>query len=116
MYTASLSMYWCILVWILYNAPNGCRDKPFQSQEFGQDRHNHFVGSQRHFHLNMMSQMQCCRTFKKSKCNILGVFCLICLKLCNKIFLVSNFVAMAKLLSIVEKMKDLLLLFGQKLI
>ena len=34
------------------NAPNGSRDIPFQSQEFGQDRHRHFVGFQPHFRLN----------------------------------------------------------------
>ena len=27
------------------NAPNGSRDIPFQSQEFGQDEHRHFVAS-----------------------------------------------------------------------
>ena len=37
------------------NAPNGSRDIPFQSQEFGQDGHCHFVGLQPHFHLNVMS-------------------------------------------------------------
>ena len=31
------------------NAPNGSRDIPFQSQEFGQDGHCHFVGFQPHF-------------------------------------------------------------------
>ena len=35
------------------NAPSGSRDIPFQSQEFGQDGHRHFVGFQPHFHLNM---------------------------------------------------------------
>ena len=44
------------------NAPNGFRDIPFQSQEFGQDGHRHFVGFQPHFHLNMTSQTQCCKT------------------------------------------------------
>ena len=38
------------------NAPNGSRDTPFQSQEFGQDGHCHFVGFQPHFRLNMTSQ------------------------------------------------------------
>ena len=33
------------------NAPNGSLDIPFQSQEFGQDGHRHFVGSQPHFHV-----------------------------------------------------------------
>ena len=31
------------------NAPNGSRDIPFQSQEFGKDGHRHFVGFQPHF-------------------------------------------------------------------
>ena len=39
-------------------APNGSRDIPFQSQEFGQDGYRHFVGFQPHFQLNMTSQMQ----------------------------------------------------------
>ena len=47
------------------NAPNGSRDIPFQSQEFGQDGHRHFEGFQPHFHLNMTSQMQYCKTMKK---------------------------------------------------
>ena len=38
------------------NAPNGSRDTSFQSQEFGQDGHRHFVGFHPHFHLNMTSQ------------------------------------------------------------
>ena len=38
------------------NAPNGSRDIPFQSQEFGQDGHRHFVGFQPHFRLNMTPQ------------------------------------------------------------
>ena len=33
------------------NVPNGSRDIPFQSQEFGQDDHCHFVGFQPHFHI-----------------------------------------------------------------
>ena len=49
------------------NAPNGSRDIPFQSQEFGQDGHHHFVGFQLHFHLNMTSQTQSCKTLKKMK-------------------------------------------------
>ena len=32
--------------------------------------------------LSMMSRAQCCKTMKKRKCNISGVCCLICLKLC----------------------------------
>ena len=47
------------------NEPNGSRDIPFQSQEFGQDEHRHFVGFQPHFHLNMTSQMQYCKAMKK---------------------------------------------------
>ena len=47
------------------NAPNGSQDIPFHSQEFGQDGYQHFVGFQSHFHLNMMSQAQCCKTMKK---------------------------------------------------
>ena len=47
------------------NPPNGSRDIPFQSQEFRQDGQCHFVGYQPYFHLNMMSQMQCCKTMKK---------------------------------------------------
>ena len=46
------------------NVPNGSRDIPFQSQEFGKDGHRHFVGFQPHFHLNMTSQTQCCNTVK----------------------------------------------------
>ena len=49
------------------NAPNGSRDIQFQSQEFGQDGHRHFVGFQPHFDLNMTSQTQCCKTMKKMK-------------------------------------------------
>ena len=44
--------------------PKGSRDIQFQSQEFGQDGHRHFVGFQLHYHLNMTSQMQCCKTMK----------------------------------------------------
>ena len=33
--------------------------------EFGQDGYRHFVGFQLHFQLNMMSQMQYCKTMKK---------------------------------------------------
>ena len=33
------------------NAPNGSRDIPFQSQEFGQDGHRHFVGFSASFSL-----------------------------------------------------------------
>ena len=47
------------------NAPNGSRDIPFQSQEFGQDGHCHFVGFQPHFQLNMTSQTHYCKTMKK---------------------------------------------------
>ena len=47
------------------NAPNGSRDIPFQSQEFGRDGHRHFVGFQPHFHLSVTSQTKCCKTMKK---------------------------------------------------
>ena len=47
------------------NAPNGSRDIPFQSQEFEQDGHRHFVGFQPHFQLNMTSYTQYCKTMKK---------------------------------------------------
>ena len=40
------------------NAPSGSRDIPFQSQEFGQDGHRHFVGFQPHFHLNMTLRLK----------------------------------------------------------
>ena len=46
------------------NAPNGSRDIPCHSLEFGQDGYRHFVGFQPHFHLNMTSQTQCCKTMK----------------------------------------------------
>ena len=55
------------------NASNGSQDILFQSQEFGQDGHRHFV----------TSQTQYCETLKKWKCNISEVLCLICLKLCR---------------------------------
>ena len=47
------------------NVPNGSQDIPFQSQEFGQDGHKHFVGFEPHFHLNVTSQMQSYKTLKK---------------------------------------------------
>ena len=47
------------------NAPNGSRDILFQSQEFEQDGRRHFGGFWPHFHLNMTSQMQSCKTMKK---------------------------------------------------
>ena len=62
---------------------NGSQDTLFQSQEFEQDECGHFVGFQPHFHLNMMLQTQSYKTVKKWKCNISGVFCFICLKLCR---------------------------------
>ena len=34
------------------------------SEDFGQDGHCHFIGFQPHFHLNMTSQTQCCKTKK----------------------------------------------------
>ena len=65
------------------NEPNGSRNIPFHSQEFGQDGHRHFVGFQPHFQFNMTSQTQYCKTMKKWKCNTSGAFCLISLKLCR---------------------------------
>ena len=53
------------------------------NQEFGKDGHHHYVGFQPHFHLNMMSQIQSCKTLKNWKCNTSWVFCLICLKFCR---------------------------------
>ena len=47
------------------SAPNGSGDIPFQSKEFEQDGRCHFAGFQPHFHLNMTSQMQSCKTIKK---------------------------------------------------
>ena len=55
-----------------FNAPNGSRDIPFQSQEFGQDGHRHLVGIQPHFHVNMTSQTQCCKTMKEMKVRYLS--------------------------------------------
>ena len=46
------------------NAPSDSRDIPFQSQEFEQDGHRHLVGFQPHFHFNMTSQTQYCKTIK----------------------------------------------------
>ena len=92
------------------NAPNGSWDIPFQSQEFGQDWHWHFVGFQPHFLLNMTSQTQCCDTMKKWKYNISGAFYLICLKLC-KLLKLSKGIAMAAKIKIIVyywKTKDLL--------
>ena len=47
------------------NAPNGSQHISFQSQEFRQDGHRHFVGFQPHFQLNMTSQTQYFKTIKK---------------------------------------------------
>ena len=44
------------------NVPNCSRDIPFQSHEFRQDEHRHFVGFQPNFHLNMTSETQCGKT------------------------------------------------------
>ena len=46
------------------NVPNGSRDIAFYSQEFEQDGRRHFVVFEPHFHLNMMSQTQSCKTVK----------------------------------------------------
>ena len=43
------------------NAPNGSRDISFESQEFEQYGRRHFVDFLPRFHLNMMSQTQCCK-------------------------------------------------------
>ena len=48
------------------NVPNGSRDIPFQSQEFGQDGHHHFVGFRPHFRLNMTSHKNESAKFQKS--------------------------------------------------
>ena len=56
-----------------FNVPNGSGDIPFQSQEFEQYGRRHLVGFQPHFHLNMTSQTQSCKTMRKLKCNISGV-------------------------------------------
>ena len=47
------------------NAPNGSRDIPFQSQEFGQDGYRHLVGFQPHELAensfgNLMKNSLCC--------------------------------------------------------
>ena len=47
------------------NAPDCSRDILFLSQEFEQDGRRYFVDFQPHFHLNMTSQMQSCKTIKK---------------------------------------------------
>ena len=56
----------------------GSRDISFQSQEF-EDGSCHFEGFEPHFHTNMTSQTQSCKTMKKCKCDISGV----CLKSCR---------------------------------
>ena len=50
-----------------------------------------FLGFQPHFHLNMTSQTQCCKTMKKVKCNISELCCLICLKVCMLLELSKEF-------------------------
>ena len=45
--------------------PNGSRDILFQSQEFQQYGRRHFIDLLPRFHLNMLSQMQCCKTLEK---------------------------------------------------
>ena len=49
------------------NAPNGSRDIPFQSQEFEQYGHRHFVGFYPRFHLNMTSQTEMLQDIGKMK-------------------------------------------------
>ena len=66
-----------------FNVPNGSRDISFQSQEFEQDGSRHFEGFEPNFHTDMTSQTQSCKTMKKWKCDISGVFCSICLKSCR---------------------------------
>ena len=46
------------------NVPNGSRDIPFQSQESEKDGHRYFVCPWPHFHLNIRSQTQSCKTVK----------------------------------------------------
>ena len=66
-----------------FNAPNDSRDISFQGQEFERDGSGHFESFEPQFHTNMTSQMQSCKTMKKLKCDISGVFCSICLKSCR---------------------------------
>ena len=47
------------------NVPNVSRDIPFQIQESEQDGCRHFADFKPHFHLNMMSQKQSCKTIGK---------------------------------------------------
>ena len=54
------------------NVPNGSRDIPFESQEFEQDGHHHFVGFQPHFHLNITLQMQSGKIMKNLKVQYLS--------------------------------------------
>ena len=48
-----------------FSAPDGSRDIQFQSQELQQDVRRNFVGFSPHFHLNMTSQTQSCKTMKQ---------------------------------------------------
>ena len=104
------------------NAPNGSRDIPFQSQEFGQDGHRHFVGFQPHFRLNMTSQTQYCKTIKKVKVQYLRSLLfdlfetLQAVRTCQRNFAPFQILLLwqpeSKLLSIIEKTKGLV--FKQK--
>ena len=105
------------------NAPNGSRDIPFQSQEFGQDGHRHFVGFQPHFQLNMTSQTQYCKTMKKMKVQYLRSLLfdlfetLQAVRTWQRNFASFQILLLwqpeSKLLSIIEKIKGLF--FKQKL-
>ena len=81
-------------------------------QEFQQSRHQHFVGFQPHFHINMTLQTQSSKTMKKWKCNISAVFCSICLKFCRLLELSKEISLLwqpdSEQLSVIEKTKGLL--------
>ena len=91
-----------------FNAPNGSRDIPFQSQEFEQDGHRHFVGFEPRFHLDMTSQTQCCKTMKKLKVQYLSSLLFVLFETLQAfrtqqriLALISNFVAMATKIKII---------------
>ena len=98
--------------------PNGSRDIPFQSQEFGQDGHRHFVSFQPHFHLNMTSQTQCCMTMKKMKAQYLSSLLFVLFETLQPFRTQQRILAWfqisllwqlkSKLLSVIEKTKALL--------
>ena len=79
--------------------PNGSQDILLQSQEIEQDGRSHFVESEPHFHLNMMSRRQSCNTMRKKQSaisqesfsrNFAG-----CQNIAKEFCLISKFVAMA---------------------